>query len=185
MSVQPKKRSMVMRKQLIAAGIATAVGVTGLVGVNVVNAATDTSSSTNPMSSLVDAIASKFSLNKDDVQAVFDEQRDKMEAEREAEAKQEVAQLVTDGKLTQEQADKINAKRAELKAEREAAKDSNDDKTREEMKDAMKSRRDELKQWASDNDIDEQYLRYVMGGGHGHGPGGPGMRPESSDDSSS
>jgi len=173
-----------MRKQLIAAGIATAVGVTGLAGMSVANAATDTTNSTNPMSSLVDALATKFNLDKDDVQTVFDEQRTKMEAEREAEVKQEVAQLVTDGKITQAQADKINAKRAELKTEREAAKDANAGKTREEMKATMDAKRDELKQWASDNDIDEDYLRFVMGGGMGHGPGGPGIRPESSDTSS-
>lgn len=175
-----------MKKQLITAGIATAVGVTSLAGFGVANAATDTSNSTGPMSSLVDAIATKFNLNESEVQSVFDEQRTQMKAEREAEIKEKVAQLVTDGKITQAQADKINAKRAELKAEREANKDSSDTKTREAMKSEMEAKRTELKTWAEENDIDEQYLRYVIGGHGRHG--GPGilrdhMKSDTSSDS--
>ena len=158
-----------MKKHLVVAGIATAVGITGLTGIGVANAATDTSS-TNPMSSLVDAIATKFNLSKSDVQKVFDEQHTKMEADREARIKDEVAQLVTDGKLTQDQADKINAKRAELEKEREAAKSSDSTKTRAEMKSERDAKRTELETWAKDNGIDSAYLRYVFGGGHGHGP---------------
>lgn len=162
-----------MRKALVIAGITAAVGTAGLTGVTVANAATDTSSKTNPMSSLVDAISSKFNLNKSDVQAVFDAQRTEMQQQQEDDIKKEVAQLVTDGKLTQEQADKINAKRAELQKEREANKDSDDSKTRTERKSEMDAKKTALKQWAKDNGIDTKYLRYVFGGGHGHGPGGP------------
>ena len=157
-----------MKKQLIVAGIATAVGVTGLAGVGVASAATDTTD-TSPMSSLVEAVATKFNLKEADVQAVFDAQRTQMQAEREAGVKEKVAQLVTDGKLIQEQADKLNAKRAELQKEREALKDSN--KSREEMKTEREAMRTELEAWAKENGIDTEYLRYVMGGGH-HGHGG-------------
>lgn len=165
-----------MKRQLVAVGIATAVSVTGLAGMGIANAATDSTSSTNPMSSMVDAIATKFNLNKSDVQAVFDSQHTKMEASREADVKADVAQLVTDGKLTQDQADKINAKRAELEKEREANKPSATDTTttREQRKVEMDAKRTELETWAKDNGIDTTYLKYVMGGGHGHGHGEPG-----------
>jgi uncharacterized protein (DUF305 family) len=157
-----------MRKQLLVAGIATAVGITGLTGVGIASAATN--AATSPMSGLVEAISTKFNLNKTDVQAVFDEQRTKMQAEREAEVKQEVAQLVTDGKLTQDQADKINAKRAELQKAREAAMTAGETKTREERKSEVDAKRTELETWATDNGIDTEYLRFVMGhGGRGHG----------------
>ena len=162
-----------MKKSLIAASVAAAIGTAGLVGVTAVNAAT-TTSTTNPMSSLVDALASKFNLNKTDVQAVFDAQRTQMEAERETQVKADVAQLVTDGKITQAQADKINAKRAELQKEREANKDTVSTKTREEMKTEMDAKRTELEKWATDNGISTDYLRYLMGGGHGHGGRGLG-----------
>ena len=98
-----------MKKVIIASSIA-ALGVTGLAG-GAVFATANSTSGTDPMSGLVSAIATKFNLKKDDVQKVFDEQRTQMETQREQEVKDHVAQLVKDGKLTQAQADKINAKR--------------------------------------------------------------------------
>lgn len=174
-----------MKKQLAIAGLVAGITTAGIATAGIASAATDTSSnSTHPMSSLVDAIASKFNLDKSEVQAVFDEQKTKMETEREAKVKEEVAQLVTDGKLTQAQADAINAKRAELQKEREANRDAATSKTRQEMKTEMDAKRTELKQWAKDNGISTEYLRYVMGGpgrgGHG-GPGFGGERPSDQD----
>jgi hypothetical protein len=127
-----------------------------------------TANNTNPMNGIVTAIAQKFNLSVSDVQSVFEEQKSKMEAEREqnrekmqAEMQQkfttELAQAVTDGKLTQAQADLITAKRAELVAQR-----PNVDQ-------------DALKQWASDNGISEEYLHFLCPRmGNNGGRGGPG-----------
>ncbi len=174
-----------LSRNMAAIGAITAISAAGLTGVQIASAATDTSTtSTNPMSSLVEAVASKFNLNKTDVQAVFDEQRTKMEAEREADLKEQVAQLVNDGKITQDQADKINAKRAELKAERDANRTNDQDLTDTERKAKMEERRSTLNSWLSDNDIDSEYAYLLMGGRGGHGPGGPGGPRESADSSS-
>lgn len=172
-----------MRKQLITAGIVTTIGLAGVTGVGMASAMTNTNS-TNPFTSLVDAIATKFNLNKADVQKVFDEQRAKMEAERETQIKDDLAQLVKDGKLTQAQVDKINAKRAELQKERDAARSSTDTKTRAEIKADMDAKRTELETWAKDNGIPTEYLRYVFGHGGGH-MGGPGMMRSADDAPSS
>ena len=158
-----------MKKQFVAAAVATTVGLAGL-GAGVANAATSDASSTNPMSSLVDALSTKFNLDKTQVQAVFDEQKTMREAEREQEVKDELTQLFKDGKLTQAQSDSITAKRAELQKEREANKESFKDKTAAERKTARETKRTELETWAKDNGIDTQYLKYVFG----HGPGGRG-----------
>lgn len=174
-----------MRKPLMAAGIAATIGLAGL-GAGVAHAATSSQPADNPMSSLVDALATKFNLNKDDVQKVFDDNRSQMEAKREEQVKADVAQLVKDGKLTQAQADAVNTKRAELQKEHEANKESMDSKTMAERKSARDAERAALDKWANDNGIDKQYLRYVFGG-HGHGgPGGPhGMMKSDSDSASS
>lgn len=161
-----------MKKHLVIAATAATIGLTGL-GVGVAHAATTTSStSTNPMSSLVDAVATKFNLNKADVQQVFDEQKSKMNAEREQTIKNEVAKLVTDGKITQAQADLINAKRAEMQKQHDTNKASMQSMTDTERKAAMDKEKSDLEAWAKQNNIDSQYVRYVFGGGHGHGPGG-------------
>lgn len=163
-----------MKRHLAIAATAATIGIAGL-GAGAASAATNNSATkTDPMSSLVDKIASKFNLNKTEVQQVFDEQRTAMETEREQTAKDRLAQLVKDGKLTQAQADAITAKRAELQKQREANKDSFKDKTEAERKAEMDKRKTELEAWAKQQGIDTKYLRLVMGGGHGHGgPGGP------------
>lgn len=79
-----------------------------------------------------------------------------------------LAQAVKDGKLTQDQADKITAKLKELKTQREAERDSMKDKTDEERKTAMEAKKTELEKWAKDNNIPLEYLRSLGGpGGHG------------------
>lgn len=169
-----------MKKPLLIAGVATSIGLAGL-GAGVAQAATtDTSSTDNPMSSLVDKLATKFNLDKTEVQKVVDEQRTEMEAEREEQVKTKLAELVKAGTITQAQSDAITAKRAELQKEREASKDAAEDKTAEERKTERETKRTELEAWAKEQGLDTKYLRYVFGhggpGGHGHG--GPGMRGE-------
>ena len=174
-----------MKKQLMAAAAVASISVAGL-GAGVANAASSTSSTTShPMSGLVDALATKFNLNKGEVQKVVDEQRTTMEAQRETEVKTEVVKLVTDGKISQAQADAINAKRAELTAARETNHDSMKDKTDAERKTARDAQKSALETWAKENNISNQYLRYVIG--HG-GPGRHGDRggpDQQNDDSSS
>jgi hypothetical protein len=157
------------KKSLMVAAAITTLGVSGALGVNgVVNAATDTSS-TDPMSSLVQKIADKFDLNKDEVQAVFDAQRDEMKARHEQEVKDRLAQAVKDGKITQEQSDKIAAKLKEMQSKREELKN----KTMEERREFKEQKRDDMRQWASDNGISLDTLHDILGkpGMRMHGPG--------------
>lgn len=158
-----------MKKPLLIAGIVTTIGLSGL-GVGVANAATNSETKSGPMSGLVDAIATKFNLNKDDVQKVVDDQKVKMDTEREQQVTTELAQLVKDGKLTQAQADAITAKRAELQKTREANKDTAQSQSDTDRKAAMEKERTDLEAWAKQNNIDTQYLRFIAG----HGRGGPG-----------
>ena len=161
-----------MKKQLLAIGVMTTVGLAGVTGMAIAGA-TNNSSQNDPMSSLVSALATKFNLKSADVQAVFDANRTQMQAQREQQVKDQIAQLVTDGKLTQAQADKINAKRTELEKSREAERTTMHDKDQSERKSAMDAKKTELDAWLKDNGIDAKYGYLLMGGGRGHGgPGG-------------
>lgn len=164
-----------LKQSLLVGGAVTTIGFAGLGSVGLVNAATTSSESTNPQSSLVDKLVNTFNLNKDDVQKVFDEERTSRMAEREQRQADQLNKLVEEGKLTQAQVDKLIAKANEVKAEREANRDTMKDKTHEERKAAMEERRAEMKQWLGDNDIPEEYGRFIFGG-HGRGHGGPGGR---------
>ena len=161
-----------IKKSLIVAGATLAVGTSVLGGIGAVSAA---SSTTGP-DTLVEKIASKFNLNKDEVKAVFDENRTEMEASHKAKVEEKLTQAVTDGKITEDQKAKIIAKAEELKTQRDAERDSMKDKTDEERKALMEQHRTELEKWATDNGIPTEYLRFAgPGGGHGpRGMGGPG-----------
>ncbi len=135
----------------------------------------------NPMNNLVSAIATKFNLNQADVQQVFDEQHSQMEAQFQQGYKDRLTQAVTDGKLTQEQADKITAKAQELKTQREASKDAFQNKTETERRAFMKEQMDSLKQWATDNNIPMEYMNPGFGHGHRDGPG-RGFGPDGNSD---
>lgn len=163
-----------MKKQLVIASAVATLGLAGLAG----GAAFATSQSDTGTNSLVNAIATKFNLKTADVQAVFDANKAQMHAEREQQVKNQVAQFVKDGKLTQAQADKINAKRAELEKAREAERAADQNLTesqrqakREQMRTQMDAKKAELDTWLKDNGIDAQY-RYLLMSGHGHGHGG-------------
>jgi chromosome segregation ATPase len=160
-----------IKKSLMVAAALTTVGAAGLVGTHATQAASDASS--NPDSSIVDTLVSKFNLNKADVQKVFDDNRSEMESKREAEVSTRLQKLVDDGTITADQKTKIEAKLKELKAERESNKDSIKDLSDSERKAKMDEKKTELEAWAKENGLDLTKLRGVfMGGGH-RGPGGP------------
>ena len=178
-----------MKKKLLIAGAAATLGLAGL-GVTAYAATTDGGNG------LVEAIASKFNLNKDEVQKVFDEQKSKMDAEREQRIKDELATLVKEGKLTQEQADKLIAKRAEMEKDREANRPDKDGKKPSEMTDAereakkkeMEAKKTELDTWLKEQGISAEYGRFLMGGRGGpggHGMGDPGQRRGDTSDAQS
>jgi outer membrane murein-binding lipoprotein Lpp len=159
---------MINKKHLVA----TAVVVGGLAIAGFSGNAAFAANGTNKMNGLVTAIAQKFNLNQTDVQKVFDAQRAQMQADREQTFKDKLAELVTAGTLTQEQADKIVTKKAELESERQANQANLSTMTKQERQDAIKAQMDALKQWATDNNIPLQYLRFAGGMGHGHMKGG-------------
>lgn len=171
---------MKLKKALLVTGAASTIGLSSVVGMGVASAATTggttDSNSSDGMSSLVDKLATKFNLNKSDVQAVFDEDRSAHDTEMQQKMEERLDQAVTDGKITSAQKTLILNKQKEMKTFMDSLKDKTDD----ERDAAMKTKMAELKTWASDNNISEEYL-----GPMGHGPGGPGTRKIFSDNSSS
>ncbi len=165
---------MITKKTKILAALAIIVGITAA-GVGVMQAATNNNCRPNFMSNIINAIAQKFNLNPTDVQQVVDEQQAQQKAQMEANRQQSftdrINKAVTDGNLTQAQANLILAKKTEL----DSQKIDLQGKTKEEIQTSMKAQADALKQWATDNNIPQQYLMFGFGGGRG-GFGGPGFK---------
>jgi hypothetical protein len=157
----------ISKRTLIAGAAVAAISLAGVGSVGLASAAT--SDSTNG-TSIVDRLATKFNLSKTDVQAVFDEDRSAHEADMQQHMEERLTQAVTDGKLTQDQADHIKQVAAEIKTlVGNKRPDEMDDATRQQVKDKL----DALRTWAQQNNVDMQYLM-VGGPGMGHGMGGPG-----------
>ena len=170
-------------KPWLAVGATAALGLATM-GAGVIHAASSTTTSTtDPMSSLVQALATKFNLNASDVQSVFDQQKAAMDAQRAADFKTRLDAAVKAGTLTQAKEDLIVAKEAEEKTFMDSLKSM----SQTDRDAAMKTHMADLKAWATANSIPQEYM--PMGGpggpgGHG-GPGGPGGGMPPSDTSSS
>lgn len=162
---------MASKKSLIVAGIVTSsMGLTALAVPHMASAAESTDS--NNKTSIVDKIADKFNLNKDEVQQVFDQDRQAHEAEHKAHLEERLTQAVTDGKITADQKQAILTKIEEMQKQREANKDKFKSMSAEERKNAMEQKRADLEDWAKQNTIP---LEYLLPAGPGHGHGAPAM----------
>jgi ABC-type glycerol-3-phosphate transport system substrate-binding protein len=165
---------MKMKRTVLVGAVVAAAAVGGAGGAGIASAAT---ANTTGESSIVDKIASKFNLNKTEVQAVFDEQHQAKQAERQADQKQRLAEAVTAGKLTQAQADHITSVFNEIKALR-GTTDPRD--LSQDVRDQIRDKMDALHDWAEANNIDMQYVMM----GHGGRGGMHGMHREFRDSQS-
>jgi len=142
---------MTTTKKLVLAGLTIAsISGAGLFTQNVF------AQNTQDTTGLASKIAAQFNLNENEVKTVLEQYRVEKQAEREAKFTEQLDKALADGQLTQEQKDKILAKRQELKAAMDAAKASSD---KAELKQKMKELRESSKAWAKDNGIDLRWLR--------------------------
>jgi len=162
---------MPSKKTLLAGAAVAAVSIGVIGGTGMASAATPSSTADNSNTSIVDKIATKFNLNKDEVKAVFDEERAAKHAEHKAERAEQLTTAVKDGKLTQAQADYITKAQAEIEALMETATPGTETDT---VREQIKAKMEALHTWAKDNNVDFSYLG---GGHHGHG-GHDGSRGE-------
>ena len=134
-----------MKKKLLLGAIGIAViGAIGVIAPTLAYAATD---STTP-STFVTKLAEKLGIDVNTVQTAVDSTRTEIKAENDATRKTEIAQAVTDGKLTQRQADILDAMRdvEPIKPADDTTKPDLSTMTQDERKaamDAMKVQRDQ------------------------------------------
>ena len=150
------------RTLIIGAGVAS-IGVAGITGVASASALTSTDSSAS--TSLIDKLASKFNLNKSDVQAVFDANRTEHQAAMKTERTAALKTALSDGKITQVQYDHIVNAQVEIDALVEASGPREDQS--DETKTAIKAKFDALRSWFKEQNLSPKDL------GLGGGPGGP------------
>ena len=156
---------MNIKKPIIATAALAVVSLAGIGGVSAAYATTNSNS--NSGTSIIDKIATKFNLNADEVKAVVDEHRSAHEAERKADHAERLKTAVTNGDITQEQADYITKALAEIQT---LKGDTDPREVSDEVREQMKTKMSALRTWAQENDID---MKLIGHGGHRGGFGGP------------
>lgn len=142
-----------LKKGFIAAAAIAALG-TGAMGISPALASEGQNPHALGMEGLVQALADAFNVSTDEVKAVLEAHHEEMQTNREEHQAERLAQAVTDGKLTQEQADAINEHREEM----EALLESLEGATPEERKEALHAQREENRIWARENNIPPEFL---------------------------
>lgn len=148
-------------KQLLAImAIVGIVGTGSLIGISQVQAA----ESLDDYPPIVQKIAETFNLDPDEVENVFDQDREDRRDEH-------LDAMVEEGTLTQEQRDLLEAKQEEMREAREEIRIK--DLTQEERREAMQETHEQMEDWAEENGIDIPFLgpRGGMGMHEGYGEG--------------
>ena len=146
-----------MKRKVFFPVLAVAIIAAGLMSTNLVSAQDATGAN-----SLVAAIAQKFNLNQTDVQAVFDEQRSKHQAEMKAQMETKLTQAVADGKITEAQKQAILAHHTQAKENRpDKAEFKN--LTEEQRKAKMDQKKTEMDSFLSQNGLTRETLQEIMG----------------------
>ena len=149
-----------MKKALLLPAIALTMAGTVLFATQspMVSGQTFAQEASNPEQTLIEKIAEKFHLNKDEVKAVFTEHKEEHRVQMQEKFEERLSQLVKDEKITEEQKAKILTKFSEIHANREAEMEKLKSKTPEQRHEVMKAHHDELQQWAKENGIDLESL---------------------------
>lgn len=144
---------MSIKQPLLIAGAVAGVSMAAIAGARAVSAATGP-----PADSIINRIATKFNLDKEEVAQVFEEEHEARHAKMQQKLEERLDEAMKEGKLTEEQKAAILAKLEELQPERESWQA----KTPEERREAKKELHADLKEWAEDNDIPLKYLHFKM-----------------------
>ena len=164
---------MISRKVILPALAVIAIGGATVFSITPAHA----QNTTSPLSDLVQKIAQKFGLDKNQVQSVFDEyenqRKQTLTQNMQKREEDRLTQLVKDGKITDAQKTLILDKLSVLKSKHKPEDFKN--MSQDELKKRFQAEQDEIKAWAQSQNIDPTYLRPGFGmrgiGMHGKGMG--------------
>ena len=147
-----------MTKKLLVPALIFAVSGAAIFGTSLVRA--QDSDTTRGPALLIQNLTSRFGLNQDEVQEVFDttreQERVQRQAQQQANLETRLSEAVSAGELTEEQKQLILSKHQEMGNQNKD--DSWFDLSPEERRAQADSKRSELESWANENGIDTQYL---------------------------
>lgn len=158
---------MKLSKNIIAPALALGI----LIPTGVYLASEAKADDTDGRTSIIEKIATRFNLNQDEVQQVFDEHREERREARRSMIEEKLNQAVTDGKITEAQKQLLLDKKEEMMNEHQGKMEEFRNLSQEEKREKMQehrgefqAHREEFKTWAEENGIDLDELRGYFGG---------------------
>lgn len=144
-----------MNKKKIAIAIValTILTLAGTIGVGKILA-----EDVNNYPPIISKLVERFGLNEDEVKSVFDEARQEHQAQMQVKFEEKLNQAVNDGKISQEQKNKILAKHEEMCQNKENWQSL----SKEEKREKARELKEEIKNWAEAEGIN---LKDVLGFG--------------------
>lgn len=153
-----------MKNKIIIGGLVVAFA-----GLGAFSAGSTLANSANGQDSLIQKIADKFHLKKDDVQAVFNQDRQERKTQMQQNFNSKLDQAVKDGKINETQKAAIIKKFDELRNNKENDFKNFRSMTPDQRKQVMDKQKTDLQAWAKDNNIDLNVLQEILGPGKGYG----------------
>jgi hypothetical protein len=144
-----------MTKKILVPAIALAIGSSIALGGTYARAQSE---STNYYPPIVQKVADKFGLNVNDVQKVFDQERAEHKSIMVNRLEGRLAQLVSEGKLTETQKNALLQKHKQLLEQKKAGLESLRNMTPEERKAKHEKMNAEWQAWTKENGIDPSIL---------------------------
>jgi len=142
---------------IIALGILSLMSILGVRSVR--------ANKNNTYPPIVQKLAERFNLNTEEVQQVFDEDREGQRQQMQIRFEEHLDQAINDGKITEEQKQVILAKREEMKTDPENFRNLlSKDLSSEERREKMEAHREEVKVWAEESGIDLDFLPTLLRG---------------------
>ncbi|MEA2007053.1 MAG: hypothetical protein U9O20_02745 [Patescibacteria group bacterium] len=141
----------VSKKVLVPSLAFVAIVVAGTVGASKAGAFGFSGNRGENRESLIQRFIEKFDLNKDDIEGVFENHRNQMQEKRNQRHEEHLSELVSDGKLTEDQ-------KIVLIAKREQDCEEFQNMTREERQAERQAHREEMDQWFEEQGIDHDVL---------------------------
>lgn len=142
-----KTISMIVAVSILSSGVVVAT-----------NAFAQTTNGQSSIPSLAQEIAKKFHLNQKDVQSVFDQHKNEVQARMESNYENYLNNLVKAGKITQQQEQLILAEHKQLISQSESNASKFKNMTPSERRAQFQATRQQVANWAKQNNINPQYL---------------------------
>jgi hypothetical protein len=154
------KKYLLRRRFIVPGAIVFAMLGVGILNLQAVYAQSDTTYPT-----IVERLAEKFNLNKDEVQEVFLEMRDEHKANMMARWSEKLDSAIAAGDITESQKEAILDKHEEMEAKLESLKDLSP----EDRHTQMQAVHEELRNWAEEQGIKVPFFMFKVHGPHDGG----------------